>query len=46
VTSPPYTKTKSKTQKPNSRAQAIQELIFPAAKTGFEGGVDRRGYFD
>jgi hypothetical protein len=47
-----FTKTKTfligstKTQKLNSRGQAIQELIFPAAKTDFEGGFDGRGCFD
>jgi hypothetical protein len=46
VTSPPCTKTYSKTQNPNFREQAIQELIFPAAKTDLKGGVDGRGFFD
>jgi hypothetical protein len=32
-------------QNPNFRGQAIQELIFPAAKTDSEGGVDERGFF-
>jgi hypothetical protein len=36
----------SKKKKTNFRGQAIQELIFPAAKTDFEGGVDGRGCFD
>ena len=35
-----------KTQNPNFRGQANQELIFPAAKTDLEGGVDGRGFFD
>jgi hypothetical protein len=33
-------KPSQKTQKPNFRGQAIQGLIFPAAKTDFEGGVE------
>ena len=32
-------------QKPNFRGRAIQEPVFPAAKTDFEGGVDGRGCF-
>jgi hypothetical protein len=43
VTSPPYTKTKSKIEKTNFRRQAIQEPIFSVANVGFEGGCDGRG---
>jgi hypothetical protein len=35
-----------KTQNPNFRGRAIQDLVFPAAKTDLEGGVDGRGFFD
>ena len=46
VAPPPYTKTQSKTQKPNFRGQAIQEPIFHVSDAGFEGGDDGRGSFD
>jgi hypothetical protein len=46
MTPPPYTKTYSKTQKPNFRGQAIQGPTFPVSDTGFEGGDDGRGCFD
>jgi hypothetical protein len=42
----PIQKPSQKQKNPNSRGQAIQELIFPAAKTDLEGGVDGRGFFD
>jgi hypothetical protein len=41
----PYTKTYSKTPKPNSRRLTNQEPIFSVSNAGFEGGGDDRTFF-
>jgi hypothetical protein len=46
VISTPYTKTWSKTPKPNFYRLPIQEPIFSLSNTEFEGGCDGRGCGD